>query len=118
MKNLKFLLLVLVAVFTFNLSSAQVTLKIYPKRGAVVTKIHKPKVIIHKKVNYYHSDGVWYHRTRGKYVVVNAPIGVKVKRLPRGYKVVKIRGRKYYKYRGVVYKKHRRNYVVVTVQFY
>jgi len=115
MKNLKHLLLTLVAVLTFNIASAQVTLKVYPKRGAVVTKIHKPKVVVHKKVNYYYADGVWYHKARGKYVVVNAPMGMTVKRLPRGYKVVKIKGRKYYKYRGVVYKKHRRNYVVVTV---
>ena len=115
MKNLKVLLTILAVAFTFNISSAQVTLKIYPKRGAVVTKINKPRVVVHKKVNYYHADGVWYNRVRGKYVVVGAPVGVTVKRLPRGYKVVKIRGRKYYKYRGVVYKKHRRNYVVVTV---
>jgi len=90
MKNLKILLVTLITVFAFNISSAQVRVKIYPKRGAVVTKIHKPKVVVHKKVNYYHTDGVWYNRMR-------------------------IKGRKYYKYRGVVYKKQRRNYVVVTV---
>lgn len=115
MKNLKILFITLIAIFAFNVSSAQVTLKIYPKRGALVTKINKPNVIVHKKVNYYHADGVWYNRVRGKYVVVSAPVGVTIKRLPRGYKVFKIKGRKYYKYRGVVYKKHRRNYVVVTV---
>lgn len=115
MKNLKIQLIVLLAFFPMNISSAQVAIKVYPKRGAVVTKIHKPKVVVHKNVNFYWSDGVWYNRSRGKYVVVHAPIGVKVKKLPRGHKVIKIKGRKYYKYRGVVYKKHRRNYVVVTV---
>ncbi len=115
MKISRIILITLVAIFTFNISSAQVTLKVYPKRGAVVTKIHKSNVFVHKKVNYYYADGIWYNRTRGKYLVVGAPKGVAIKRLPRGHKVVKINGRKYYKYRGVVYKKHRRNYVVVAV---
>ena len=115
MKTSRIILIMLIAFLTFNMGYAQVALKIYPKRGAVVTKIHKPKVIIHKKVNYYYADGVWYNRKSGKYLVVGAPNGVVIKRLPKGFKVIKINGRKYYKYRGVVYKKHRRNYVVVTV---
>jgi len=115
MKNLKLYLIVLLAFFAFNSISAQVVVKIYPKRGAVVTKIYKPKTIIHKNTNLYWSDGVWYKRNRGKYTVIKAPNGVAIKSLPRGYRVVRINGRKYYKYRGVVYKKHRRNYVVVTV---
>lgn len=115
MKNPRVLLIVLIALFSFTTTNAQVTLKIYPKRGAVVTKIHKPKVVVHKQVNYYYADGVWYNRNRGKYVVAKAPVGITVKRLPRGYRTVRIKGRKYYKYRGVVYKKQRRKFVVVTV---
>jgi len=115
MKISRIIIITLLVLFAFNLGSAQVVLKIYPKKGAVVTKIHRPKVIVHKKVNYYYADGVWYNRNRGKYLVVGAPNGVAIKRLPRGYKLVKINGKKHYKYRGVVYKKHRRNYVVVTV---
>jgi hypothetical protein len=115
MKISRIILITLVAIFTINMSSAQVTLKVYPTKGVVVAKIHNSKVIVHKKVNYYYADGVWYNGTRGKYLVVGAPKGVTIKRLPRGYKVVRVNGRKYYKYRGVLYKKHRRNYVVVTV---
>ncbi len=115
MKILRIFLITLIAFFTFKMGSAQIALKFYPKKGAVVTKSHKPNVIVYKKANYYCSDGVWYNRTRGKYLVVGAPNGLSIRSLPPGYKVVKINGRKYYKYRGVVYKKHRRNYVVVTV---
>jgi len=115
MKNLKVLLVILLTVFAFNVSSAQVTVKIYPKRGTVVTKINKPRVIVHKNVSYYNADGVWYAKKRRGYVVVGAPVGVTVKQLPSGYRVVKVNGRKYYKYRGVVYKKNKRRYVVVNV---
>ncbi len=115
MKHLKIFLITTIAFLTFNISSAQVTLKIYPKKGVVVTKLSKPKIVVHKKVNYYCADGVWYNKVKGRYVVVGVPLGVSLKRLPRGYKVVKIQGKTYYKYRGVIYKKYRRNYVVVTV---
>ncbi|MBT8304597.1 MAG: hypothetical protein KJP09_09020 [Bacteroidia bacterium] len=115
MKNLKPHLTLLLVFLAFNISTAQITTKIYPKRGVVVTKIHKPKIIVHKNKNLYWADGIWYKRNQGKYIVVNAPAGIAIKRLPRGHKVVRINGRKYYKYRGIVYKKQRRNYVVVTV---
>lgn len=115
MKNFKVFLITLITVFTFNSSFAQVAVKVYPKRGIVVTKINKPSVVVHKKVNYYYADGVWYTKKQRAYVVVGAPVGVTVRRLPRGRRVVKINGRKYYKYRGVVYKKQRRRYIVVNV---
>ena len=115
MKPLKIILLATIFLFAFQISSAQVVVKIYPKKGTVITKIHKPKVVVHKKVNYYYADGVWYNRARGQYVVIGAPQGVKIRRLPRGYKVLKHYGRTYYKYRGVVYKKQRRHFIVVNM---
>ena len=96
--------------------SAQLrVVKVYPKHGTVVTTIHKPKVIIHKNARFHFANGVWYKAQGRKYVVCAAPLGIKVRHLPRGNKVVHINGRKLYKYKGVWYKKKGRGFVVVTV---
>ncbi len=116
MKNLKSLLVVLLCFGTFYTADAQrKVVRVYPNHGAVVTTIHKPKLVIHKKSNYYFADGIWYKAKGRKYVVVRAPKGIKVRTLPRGNKVVVLNGRKLYKYKGVWYKKSGRNYIVVNV---
>jgi hypothetical protein len=116
MKNFK-ILLVTISLFGAMLSvNAQRTVvKLYPKRGTVVKTINKPKVVVHKKTNFYFADGIWYKKRGIKYTVCSAPVGIKVRSLPRGNKVVVIKGRKLYKYKGIWYKKSGRNYVVVTV---
>jgi len=116
MKNLRILMIVMVFLGTLVSANAQrKVVKVYPKHGVVVTKIHKPKVVVHKGVNFHLSDGVWY-KTRGKkFIVCAAPAGIKVRRLPRGYKMVRINGRRMYKYKGVWYKKSGRHFVIVNV---
>ncbi|MEO0571059.1 MAG: DUF6515 family protein [Bacteroidota bacterium] len=116
MKNLK---LILLAVFLFSgilASTAQRTVvRVYPKHGTVVTTIKRPKVFVHKRTNFYFANGIWYKARGRKYIVVGAPIGIKVRSLPRGNKVVVVNGRKLYKYKGVWYKKSGRKYIVVNV---
>lgn len=116
MKNFKVLLIVM-ALFGAMLSvNAQRTvIKVYPKHGTIVKTVHKPKVVVHKKNNFYFADGVWYKARGRKYIVCAAPVGIKVRNLPRGNKVVVVKGRKLYKYKGIWYKKSGRNYVVVNV---
>jgi len=115
MKNLKTLFIVLITSFVFNVSSAQITLKVYPKHGTVVSRVVKPKIIKHNTVKYYVSDGIWYKNKNKKYIVVSAPNTVVIKKSPIGYKVVKVNGKTFYKYRGVLYKKQRRKFIVVNV---
>ncbi|MEM1257897.1 MAG: DUF6515 family protein [Bacteroidota bacterium] len=116
MKNLK---LILLTAFLFSgmlATTAQKTVvRVYPKHGTVVTTINRPKVFVHKRTNFYFADGVWYKARGRKYVVVGAPVGIKIRTLPRGNRVVVLNGRKLYKYKGVWYRKSGRNYVVVTV---
>ncbi|MEL6918590.1 MAG: DUF6515 family protein [Bacteroidota bacterium] len=115
MKNLKNVLIILVLFGSLAAVHAQTTVNLYPKYGTVVTKVYKPKVIVHRGVNFHFSNGIWY-KTRGrKYVVCAAPVGVKVRQLPRGNKVIVYNGRKLYKYKGVWYKKSGRGYIVVNV---
>ena len=115
MKNLRIILLTLLLVGGLLSSNAQRTVvRVYPKHGTVVTTIKKPRTFIHKRTNFFFSDGVWYKARGRKYVVVAAPVGIKVRNLPRGNKMVIVNGRKLYKYKGIWYKKSGRNYVVVN----
>jgi hypothetical protein len=116
MKNLKLLLLIVALVGGILTASSQRTVvRVYPKHGTVVTTVYQPKVFVHKRTNFYFADGVWYKARGRKYVVVRPPVGIKVRNLPRGNKVVVVNGRKLYKYKGIWYKKSRRNFIVVNV---
>ncbi|MEX0314393.1 MAG: hypothetical protein AB3N18_09470 [Allomuricauda sp.] len=75
MKNLKTILFAIAFLGTLVSVSAQRTVvKVYPKHGTVVTKITKPRVVVHKKTNFYFADGVWYKARGRSYVVCAAPM--------------------------------------------
>ncbi len=116
MKNLKVVFMVLAFLGAMISVNAQRTVvKVYPKHGKVVHRVSKAKVIVHKKANFHFAKGVWYKTSGKKFVVCAAPVGIKVRSLPRGNKAVHLNGRKLYKYKGVWYKKKGRGFVVVTV---
>lgn len=117
MKNLKIVLVAILMFGGLSLASAQQkVVKVYPKHGTIVTKINKPKVVTHNKINFRFADGVWYKPQGKRFVVCAAPVGIQIRSLPRAKKVVKLKnGRKLYKYKGIWYKKKGRGYVVVNV---
>ncbi|WP_035086359.1 DUF6515 family protein [Aquimarina latercula] len=114
MKTLLKTLVIGIMLFTLTASCAT-TLKVSPANNVVVTKVHKPRVVVHKNVRYYRNNGVWYVKKNRRYVKVTAPVGVRVSTLPTGYRIVKVRGVRYYKHKGVFYKKSGRTFVVVNV---
>lgn len=116
MKNYKIVMIVMVFFATIvSVNAQRKVVKVYPKHGTVVTTVHKPKIVVHKGAKFHFAKGVWY-KTRGKkYVVCTAPVGVMVRHLPRGYKVVRVNGRKLYKYKGIWYQKKRGGFITVTV---
>ncbi|MDH7447844.1 DUF6515 family protein [Aquimarina sp. 2201CG14-23] len=114
MKGLLKTLLLGLVLSTF-MTSCATTVRVRPANRVVVTKVHNPIVVVHNNVKYYRSEGVWYLKKNRKYVTTSAPVGVRVRVLPRGYKVVRVRGIKYYRYKGVYYKKTGRNYIIVNV---
>lgn len=79
----------LLLVFT---TSCAATVRLRPIDKVEVTEVHNPRVVVRKKVNYYRRGGVWYVKKNRRYVTVSAPIGLRVKTLPTGYSVVKVRG--------------------------
>ncbi len=115
MKNSKvvFVLIALLGAM-ISVNAQRTVVKVYPKHGTVVHKVAKAKVVLYKNTNFRFSNGVWYKPRGAKFVVCAAPIGIKVRTLPRGNKVVHINGRKLYKYKGIWYKKKGRGYVVVN----
>ncbi|WP_299536120.1 DUF6515 family protein [Ulvibacterium sp.] len=116
MKNLKSILLILILFGTLSAVNAQRrVVKVYPRIGTVVSTVHQPRLVVHRGVNFHVSNGVWYRFRGGRYVVSAAPVGIQVRHLPRGNKVVRINGRKLYRYRGVWYKKYGRGYMIVNV---
>ena len=63
--------------------------------------------------NYYDSDGIYYKQENNKYRVVPAPIGHKVKVLPKGSLEFSLDGIKYYYYFGTYYTPQDGKYEVV-----
>nr|WP_297785783.1 DUF6515 family protein [uncultured Allomuricauda sp.] len=117
MKIIKTILVTVAFLGTMLGSQAQTrtVVRVYPKHGTIVKTVSNPRVIVHKRTNYYYADGVWYKAHGKRYVVTAAPRGIKIRTLPRGSKVVYRNGRRLYQYRGVWYKRRGRHYVVVNV---
>lgn len=116
MKTVKLMLVALTFIGTILTAEAQRTVvRVYPKHGTVVTTVKKPRVVAHKKTNFYFSDGIWYKAKGRNYVVCAAPVGIKVRSLPKGKKVARVNGRTLYQYKGIWYKKSGRHFVVVNV---
>ena len=116
MKNVKHILLTVALIGGMVFASAQRTVvRVYPRHGTVVTTLNSPRVVVHKRTNFYFADGVWYRARGRKYVVCAAPVGVKVRTLPRGNTIAVVNGRKLYRYKGIWYRKSGRNFVVVHV---
>ena len=114
MKSLK-ILLVLAIMLGMSWTAEANKIKVYPRYGTVVVKVHHPKVFVHGGVNFYYAKGVWYKARGRKYIVSRAPIGVRVRYIPRGYRIVRVNGIKYYTYNGIWYTKKRGYYTVVRV---
>jgi len=63
--------------------------------------------------NYYDCDGVYFKKENDKYQVVAAPVGYKVKKLPKGSMEFTLDGVKYYYYFGTYYSPVDNQYEVV-----
>lgn len=72
------------------------------------------KPIVWSGLEYFFNDGVFYRRTATNYIVVNAPVGARVKVLPIGYRKEIINNKFYYFYKNVCYQKTLKGFVVVT----
>ncbi|MEO9850147.1 MAG: DUF6515 family protein [Reichenbachiella sp.] len=75
-------------------------------RGRVVKKVHKTHVVVaHKGVDYRYVNGVFYKPRNSKFVVVGAPVGVRVRTLPVSHIRIYVRSNPFYYYNGIFYRK-------------
>ena len=115
MKSLKSLLVLVALLGAFTMAHGKNNTTLYPKVGVVVTKVHHPKIYVHNGVRFHYAKGIWYRPYGKRFIVSTAPVGIRIAKLPRGRKLVYVKGRKYYRYHGVWYQKRGRGFVVVTV---
>ncbi|MCD4665863.1 MAG: DUF6515 family protein [Bacteroidales bacterium] len=75
-----------------------------PRRGTVVASFGYGYVNIKfKHINYHFHKGVFYKPTGSQFIVARAPIGIRVRILPVGYRKIFIRNRPYFYYYGTYY---------------
>lgn len=70
-------------------------------------------VIKRNGVRYHYYNGRYYRYNRGRYVIVTAPRGVRIKVLPVGYRRIVIAGKPYFYFQGVYYVSVNNGYKVV-----
>ena len=73
------------------------------------------KVVKVGEKTYFVSQGVYYERRGRNYVVVKAPVGLRVAALPAGYVVKRVGPRRYYFVGGTYYVKRGNQFEVVRV---
>lgn len=113
MKKMILLLTGVMLMGLMQVNAQKKVVRVYPKHGTVVTTIHKPKVVVHSGKRFHFSKGVWYRNHRGKFIVTAAPLGIGVRKLPRGHKVVIVGGKRFFHYKGIRYQKRGKLFVVV-----
>lgn len=75
----------------------------YPTVRAVRTLPSSAVVVRRGGVTYRHHAGLYYRPVNGRYVVVSAPIGVRVTALPVGYRRIVVAGVPYFYFQGNYY---------------
>ena len=77
-----------------------------PKRGKVVRRLGTGVVRIgFRGAHFRFHNGVWYRPHNKRFIVARAPIGIRVRVLPVGYRRIVIGARPYFYYYGTYYAK-------------
>lgn len=77
-----------------------------PKWGKSYTAVNKKAFrIAHGGVNYHYYSGIYYKRSGANYIIAKAPVGIRVRTLPKERIKCNIKGKKYFYYYGTFYTK-------------
>lgn len=113
MKNLKLIFVSLVLLGSVYSAKAETTSAMEITTEFAVIKAHTWNVFVHKGKKYHFRTGKWYVKRGRKYIQVRPPVGLAIRHLPHGNKIIHINGRKLFKYKGTWYKKKGRGYVII-----
>ncbi len=85
-----------------------------PRRGAVVQSLHaKALAIRFRNIKYRYYAGIWYAPRGAKWVIIAPPVGIRIVRLPVGYRSFILAGIHYHYYYGTYYREKGSEYEVV-----
>lgn len=82
----------------------------------VTTLPRRARVVRYNGIAYHYYDGVYYQKRSGRYVIVNVPRGVRVKRIPGSYRRIAFNGVTYFYAKGIFYQKVGVYYQTVSPQ--
>jgi len=82
----------------------------------VVKVPHGNRIIKCGKTKYNYHKGIYYRKINNGHCIVKAPVGIRIKTLPMGYKTVFIGIRKYYYYHNTYYFYDFRNKVYIVIE--
>ncbi|MEO1212987.1 MAG: DUF6515 family protein [Bacteroidota bacterium] len=75
-----------------------------PKRGTYVKVVPaQTRLIRFNSIGYRFSKGIFYKPYRNQYIVVAAPMGIRITSLPIGYRSINVQKRTYFYYNGTYY---------------
>ena len=75
----------------------------------------KAYIVKHSGQKFHYKSGIYYKKSGAKYVIVKAPIGIRVRTLPKERIRCIVHGKKYFYYYGTFYQKSDNNNEYVTV---
>ncbi len=115
-KKIAATLLVMAIAFLGIVHYSQAQKTVVVKKTTVVRTLPKSHVAVsHRNVHYRYVDGVFYKPHGRGFVIVDAPVGIRVAALPKSASVVRVRGKRYYRVNNIYYRKIGRKYEVVTI---
>ncbi|MGB2273244.1 MAG: DUF6515 family protein [Flavicella sp.] len=87
----------------------------FPKRGGIVTTVHRDaRIYRFGGLSYRFYKGVWYKPYRNQWIVVRPNFGFSVNILPVGYTRIRVLDTTYFYYYGTFYMRRAGAYVVVN----
>lgn len=85
-----------------------------PRRNSVVNVAPSTSISVSfGGINFRYNNGVYYRPYQNTYIVTPAPIGIRVRYLPREHRVFNLYNHSYHYYNGAYYEYQNNDYVVV-----
>ncbi|WP_277482784.1 DUF6515 family protein [Catalinimonas alkaloidigena] len=107
-------LMIVISALVLVAERAEAQRRVQGQRYTIVKSAPKSSLkVSYNNVEYRVHNHVYYKPVKGKHIVVSAPLGIRVKRLPAAASPIVVRNHVYYEYQGSYYLAQDEEYVVV-----